>query len=68
MRNIEEVFIEKGYTKIEIHNAMKESAPADGEDQTEEERSRRIVSIPSVQIFTRAFGRIAKQHRFTTAS
>ena len=68
LKNIEEVFIENGYTKREIHNAMKERTPTDGEDETEEERSRGIVSIPNVQTFTRAFGRIAKQHRFTITS
>ena len=66
LRNNEEVFIENGYTKREIRNAMEDRNRADETDDTERENSRGIVSIPNVPTFTRAFGRIAKQHKFTS--
>ena len=66
LKNIEEVFVENGYSKREIRNATKDRTPR--QTAEEEENSRGIVSIPNIPTFTRAFGRIAKQHKFTTTS
>ena len=66
MGTIEEVFVENGYSKREIRNATKDRTPR--QTAEEEENSRGIVSIPNIPTFTRAFGRIAKQHKFTTTS
>ena len=46
---------------------MKDREPREQTDE-EEENSREIISIPNIPTFTRAFGRIAKQHKFTTTS
>ena len=69
LQNIEEIFIENGYSRKEIRKAMKENDPASAtEDHEEEPKIRGIVSIPNIPSFTRTFSRIAKQHQFRTTS
>ena len=69
LQNIEEIFIENGYSRKEIRKAMKEKDPtATTEDHEEEPKVRGIVSIPNIPSFTRTFSRIAKQHHFRTTS
>ena len=69
LRNIEEVFIENGYSRREVRKAMTETQTTGNEEEEEEApKSRGIVSIPHVQSFTRTFSRIAKQHNFRTTT
>ena len=54
----------------EVKEAMQERTPPqiDDDDGEEENNCRGIVSIPNVPTFTRAFSRIAKQHKFRSTS
>lgn len=66
LQNIEEVFIENGYSKKEVQEAMTKKRAE--RNETEEQVIRGIVSVPNIPNFTRTFGRIAKQHNFRIAS
>ena len=70
MENIEDVFVENGYSRNEVRRAMREQeerAENDGEND-EEKETRGIVSIPNIPNITRAYSRIAKQHKFRTTT
>ena len=67
LKNIEEVFIDNGYSKKEVEKAIKENHPVQRNNQ-DEQKNRGIVSIPNIPSFTRAFSRIAKQHNFRTST
>ena len=66
LQNIVEIFIENGYSKKEIQNAMKERETTTSNE--EEEIFRGIVSIPHITKFTQEFNKIAKQHKFRATS
>ena len=68
MENIEEVFIENGYTKAEVKRAMRERESRTRNEDEEEEEIRGIVSIPTIPSITRAYSRIAKKHNFRTTT
>ena len=65
LKNIEEVFEENGYSKKEIHEAMKEK---DNTNNDEEEAARGIVIMPNIPGFTPRFNRIARRHGFKVAN
>ena len=67
LQNIE-VFMENGYSRREVRNAMKETRPRTENKDDEEPKIRGIVSIPNIPTFTRTFSRIAKQHNFRTTT
>ena len=69
LQNIEEVFVENGYSRREVRKAMEERQTTGNEEEEKEEtKSRGIVSIPHIPSFTRTFSRIAKQHKFRTTT
>ena len=68
LQNIEDVFVENGYTRKEIQNAMKETQPQPTIEEEEEPKVRGIVSIPNIPTFTRTFSRLASQHNFRVAT
>ena len=66
MKNIEQVFVENGYSRNEVKKAMDErrgeqSRPIDDE---EEESIRGIVSMPNIPKITHKVNKIAIQHKF----
>ena len=67
MKNIEEVFIENGYSRKEVRKAMKEREPRT-ENAEDDVVVRGIVSIPNIPTFTRAYSRIARRHNFRTTT
>ena len=64
LKNIEEVFVENGYSKREIQQAMKDREPTD----KGEEEKRGIVVMPNIPGFTPQFNRIARRHKFKVAN
>jgi len=68
MENIEEVFIENGYSKTEVRRAMRERESRTRNRDEEEEEIRGIVSIPNIPSITRAYSRIASKHNFRTTT
>ena len=67
MENIKQVFVENGYTREEIKNAMKEKE-RNATDNNEEELIRGMVVMQNVPGFTPQFNKIAKQHGFKVAN
>ena len=61
MKNIEQVFVENGYSRKGVKEAMKERQrePTSTVDE-EEESIRGIVTMPNVPNFTHKFNRIAR--------
>ena len=70
INNIEQVFIENGYTKEEVKSSMKEREKVATQDseKKEDENNRGMVSIPNVPKFTSSFNKIARQHGFRVVS
>ena len=71
LKNVEEVFIENGYTRKEIQAAIKEKRPCTEEEENadgEEETTRGIVLMPNIPQFTNKFNRIARKHKFRVAN
>ena len=69
LQNIEDVFVENGYSRREVRKAMEERQTTENEEEERaESESRGIVSIPHIPSFTRTFSRIAKQHKFRTTT
>ena len=69
LKNIEEVFIENGFTKKEVRNAMRpKEPPEEAEEEEEEESSRGIVLMPNIPEFTNKFNNIARKHNFKSAN
>ena len=66
LKNVEQVFIENGYTKQEVRRAMKEKEMTN--EETEEPTTRGVVQIPNIPQFTSKFNNIARKHRFTMAN
>ena len=64
--NIEEVFMDNGYSKHEIQEAMKERRERTTENEEKEVRG--IVSMPNIPNFTNRFNRIARRHKFKTTN
>ena len=64
--NIEAVFMENGYSRQEIQEAMKERPKKTTEE--EEQPTRGIVLMPNIPHFTEKFNKIARRHRFKTAN
>ena len=67
LANIEEVFIENGYSKEEVEEAMKVKERRTTEDE-EDKPKRGMVVIENVPGFTPQFNKIARQHGFTVAN
>ena len=66
LTNIEEVFVENGFTKKEVQRALQ---PREVRAETEEdEQNRGLVMIPNVPELTKKFNNIAKKHNFKTAN
>ena len=65
LKNIEEVFVENGYSSKEIQRAMKDREPTNNE---EEEETRGVVVMPNIPGFTPQFNRIARRHKFKVAN
>ena len=70
MENIEDVFVENGYSRTEVRRAMRErdERAENDEGNGEKKEIRGIVSIPNIPNVTRAYSRIAKQHKFQTTT
>ena len=66
LKNVEQVFIENGYTRREVRKAMKERERTD--EANEEPETRGIVQIPNIPQFTTKFKNIARKHHFTMAN
>ena len=66
LKNVEQVFIENGYTRREVRKAMKERERTD--EENEEPETRGIVQIPNIPQFTTKFKNIARKHHFTMAN
>ena len=64
--NIEAVFVENGYSKLEVQEAMKERQQRTKED--DEQETRGIVLMPNIPNFTEKFNRIARRHKFKVAN
>ena len=67
LKNIEDVFIDNGYSREEIISAMAEKR-TDEEREENEDESRGIVVMPNIPDFTRQFNRIARTHKFKVAN
>lgn len=66
LNNIEEVFVENGFTKKEVENAMK---PKEQTGESKEDNfSRGIVMLPNIPVFTSRFNKIARKHNFRSAN
>ena len=63
---MEEVFVENGYGRKEVQNAMEEKERA-GENE-EEQTIRGIVLMPNIPKFTNKFNNIARRHKFQVAN
>ena len=70
LTNIEEVFVENGFTKNEVRNAMRAKRPLDETTAVEEEEEtcRGMVLMPNIPEFTTKFNNIARKHKFKTAN
>ena len=68
MENIEEVFVENGYSKTEVRRAMREREEHTENEDEEEKEIRGIVSIPNIPSITRTYSRIASKHNFQTTT
>ena len=71
LQNIEDVFVENGYSRKEVQNAIKERQPTQDDTEqgdAEEPKIRGIVSIPNIPTFTRTFSRLARKHNFRVAT
>ena len=66
LRNIQDVFVDNGYTKEETISAMAEKETEE-ERQEDEDKSRGNVVMPSIPGFTQQFNRIARSHDFKVA-
>ena len=65
LENVEEVFIENGYSKREVQAAMKEKDRNANEEEEEEEQTiRGVVLMPNIPQFTNRFNNIARKHKF----
>jgi hypothetical protein len=66
LTNIEEVFVENGFTKKEVQRALQ---PREARAETEEEEQNRgLAMIPNIPELTKKFNNIAKKHNFKTAN
>ncbi len=70
LTNIEEVFMENGFTRNEVRNAMRTKRPSDETTAVEEEEEtcRGMVLMPNIPEFTTKFNNIARKHKFKTAN
>ena len=70
LTNIEDVFVENGYSRKEVKGAMKIKLGRNGTDKNDESETntRGIISIPNVPKLTQQFNKIAKKHRFKTTT
>ena len=68
LRNVEEIFIENGYTRKEVREAMKEKKRKADDTEEEEKTTRGLVLIPNIPEFTTKFNNIARKHNFTVAN
>jgi hypothetical protein len=68
LRNVEEIFIENGYTRKEVREAMKEKEKKADDTEEEEKTTRGLVLIPNIPEFTTKFNNIARKHNFTVAN
>ncbi len=70
LTNIEEVFVENGFTRKEVRNAMRPKRPPDETTavEEEEETNRGMVLMPNIPEFTTKFNNIAQKHKFKTAN
>ena len=66
LKNVEQVFVENGYTRKEVRSAMKEKKSTSIE--TEEETTQGIVLMPNIPKFTSKFNKIAQKHNFKVAN
>ena len=67
LKNIQDVFVDNGYTKEETISAMAEKETEE-ERQEDEEESRGIVVMPNIPGFTQQFNKIARSHKFKVAN
>ena len=70
LTNIEEVFMENGFTRNEVRNAMRTKRSSDETTTVEEEEEtcRGMVLMPNIPEFTTKFNNIARKHKFKTAN
>lgn len=68
MKNIEQVFVDNGYSRKEVKNAMKEKSKGQSGIEEEVETPRGIVSMPNIPNFTREYNKIARKHNFRVAN
>ena len=71
LQNIEDVFMDNGYTRKEVRKAMKERKKRRATTVTtnkEDYNTRGAISIPNIPTFTRAYNRIARDPRFKTTT
>ena len=68
MQNIEEVFMDNGYSRKEVRRAMKVRERPTTTTNDEEDDTRGTISIPNIPTFTRAYSRIARDHKFKTTT
>ena len=70
LTNIEDVFVENGYSRKEVKGAMKIKLGKNGPDKNDESETntRGMISIPNVPKLTQQFNKIAKKHRFKTTT
>ena len=67
MKNIEAVFEDNGYTKVEIRKAMEEKGRNE-ETNNAEEDTRGMVVMQNIPNFTPKFNQIARKHGFRVAN